>query len=106
MRASVRRGRLGTATSGRTMSEAREERPLTPAKILLLIAVGSVLTQGYLVGQINHGFQLALIRQFAGETAWSNDAFLQGMARTYTTGFFPALGMLARHVPLEVVLLG
>jgi hypothetical protein len=71
---------------------------------LALIAALSILTQGYLVGPINHGFQLALIRQFAGETAFRDDAFLQAMARTYTTFFFPALGMLAKAIPLSAVL--
>jgi hypothetical protein len=94
------------ATEPNRIPPAMDPRPSFHVKtILFLIAIGSVLTQGYLVGQINHGFQLALVRLFAGETAWVNDAFLQGMARTYTTGFFPALGMFARVVPLEAVLL-
>lgn len=71
---------------------------------LTLIIILSILTQGYHVGPINHGFQLALIRRFAGETAFENDAFLTAMTRTYTTAFFPAVGLLARYVNLELLL--
>jgi hypothetical protein len=69
------------------------------------IVVLSVLTQGYLVGPINHGLQIPLIRHYAGETSFDADPFIVEMARTYTSAFYPALGIASRWVPLDLLLL-
>jgi hypothetical protein len=71
-----------------------------------LTCAASVVSQGYLVGVVNHGLQLPLVRHFAGETTFSQDPFIQEMARTYTTAFFPLLGWASRVVDLPLLLLG
>ncbi len=71
---------------------------------LLLIAAGSILTQGYTWGIINHGIQIPLMRLWAGDTAFAQDPFITEMASSYTTVFYPAVGVASRYVPLPVLL--
>ncbi|MBI5495771.1 MAG: hypothetical protein HY904_12170 [Deltaproteobacteria bacterium] len=78
--------------------------PQRPLLWLLLITAGSILTQGYLVGFINHGLQIPLIRHWAGDDAFDRDPFISDLVNTYTTAFFPAVGYAARYVPLPVLM--
>ncbi|MEW5853990.1 MAG: hypothetical protein AB2A00_34770 [Myxococcota bacterium] len=79
-------------------------QPRRPWLWLGVIVVVSILTQGYTVGIINHGAQLPLIRHYAGETSFARDPFILDMAHTYTSALYPALGWLARFIPLEPLL--
>lgn len=76
----------------------------TPWRWLLLIVALSIVTQGYAVGLINHGLQIPLVRHFAGDDAFAHDPFIQDLAHSYTTIFYPLVGLLARVVPLPALL--
>lgn len=98
-------GRLHEADAPAAKAEPLTSRPLPVAWLIAGITVLSILTQGYVVGIINHGLQIPLLRTFAGDDAFAHDAFIQELAQTYTTVFYPAVGYLARVLPLGPLLL-
>ncbi|MFO0723175.1 MAG: hypothetical protein U1E65_05295 [Myxococcota bacterium] len=85
------------------MTAGLSERPWLFAALL---TVGSILTQGYLVGIINHGLQIPLIRSWAGDQSFANDPFIQDLLHSYTSAFYPAVGWLTRLIPIGPLFFG
>lgn len=71
-----------------------------PWLFVALLTAASILTQGYLVGVINHGLQIPLVRSWAQDQSFADDPFIQDLLRSYTSAFYPAVGWLARMVPI------
>ncbi len=74
---------------------------------LAAIALGSILTQGYLdIGSFNQGVQIGLIRYLAGDPAFQSDPVVQAFAGTYATFFFPAIAWLTHYISLPTIFFG